>query len=72
MMEMGTLASSYALDQHVGRTNVLEYYKNSCKRSPYKTIEDYFAENPNHSTFDYKPEALLRALISDFSSKDGL
>ena len=69
MQSAGTLPQSY-FDQHVGRTNVLEFYKDDCARKPYKTIQNYFAENPRMSTFDYKPEGLLRAIIRDFTSPD--
>lgn len=68
MFELGTLKKTYALDQHVGRTNVLEFYKDDCRNKPQPTVKKFFKEHPNNSTFDYKPEALMRSLIRDFTS----
>ena len=69
MLSQGTLnGDDYALNKHVGRTNVLEFYKDNCKRKPQKTVQDFFKVNSRYSTFDYKPEGLMRALICDFSS----
>lgn len=72
MYDEGTLSASYAFDQHIGRTNVLEFYKDDCHSKPYAAIKDYFAAKKatgsNLSTFDYKPESLMRALVRDFSS----
>jgi site-specific DNA-methyltransferase (adenine-specific) len=72
MASNGLLGDSYAFDQHVGRSNVLEFYKDDCRSKPFPTIQKYFkaeaAKGKHLSTFDYKPEALMRALIRDFSS----
>lgn len=72
MMSHGTLSKTYAFDEHVGRSNVLEFYKDDCRSKPFKAVRDYFAYHAAHgrhkSTFDYKPEALMRALIRDYSS----
>lgn len=72
MVSQGTLSKSYAFDEHVGRFNVMEFYKDDCRSKPFKAVQDYFAYHAAHgrhkSTFDYKPEALMRALIRDYSS----
>ena len=68
MVNQGTLKKFYALDQHIGRTNVLKYYKDDCRSKPQPTVKKFFEDNPNNWTFDYKPEALMRALIRDFTS----
>lgn len=71
MEKAGTFAKSYAFDQHVGRHNVFHIDKDDCHKKPYPTVQNFFAENKaaskNMSTFDYKPEALIRALIRDYS-----
>ena len=67
MMLEGTMKKTYALDQHVGQTNVLEFYKDDCRSKPQETIKNFFKTNQNNWTFDYKPESLIRALIRDFS-----
>lgn len=38
MASNGLLCDSYAFDQHVGRTNVLEFYKDDCRGKPYPTL----------------------------------
>lgn len=68
MCNQGTLKKAYALDHHIGRTNVQEYYKDDCRNKPQPTVKEFFKDNPSYSTFDYKPEALMRALIRDFTS----
>ena len=68
MMDIGTLKKSYALDQHIGRTNVLEFYKDDCRNKAQPTIKKFFEDHPNNWTFDYKPESLMRALVRDFTS----
>lgn len=68
MMNNGTLKKGYAHDQHVGRTNVLEFYKDDCRNKPQPTIQKFFKTYTNKWTFDYKPENLMRALIRDFTS----
>lgn len=68
MVNQGTLKKLYALDQHIGRTNVLKYYKDDCRSKSQPTVKNFFEDNPNSWTFDYKPEALMRALIRDFTS----
>lgn len=68
MMDMGTLKKGYALDQHIGRTNVLEFYKDDCRNKTQPTIKKFFQNHLNNWTFDYKPEGLMRALVRDFTS----
>ena len=68
MYNQGTLKKTYALDQHIGRTNVLEYYKDECRSKPQSTVKKFFNDNPGCFIFDYKPEPLMRALIRDFTS----
>ena len=68
MFDQGTLKKTYGLDQHVGRANVLEFYKDDCRNKPQPTVKKFFKDNPNNWTFDYKPEGLMRALIRDFTS----
>jgi site-specific DNA-methyltransferase (adenine-specific) len=68
MFDEGTLRPSYAFDAHVGRSNVLEFYKDDCRSKPQPTVQAFFGIRPSNSTFDYKPEQLLRALIRDFTS----
>ena len=72
MAHEGTLTKGYAFDEHVGRFNVLDFYKDDCQSKPFKAVQDYFAyhsaEGRRKSTFDYKPEALMRALVRDYSS----
>ena len=68
MFDQGTLKKTYGLDQHVGRANVLEFYKDDCRNKPQPTVKKFFKDNLNKWTFDYKPEGLMRALIRDFTS----
>lgn len=68
MFNQGTLKKTYALDQHVGRANVLEFYKDGCRNKPQPTVKKFFDSSPNSWTFDYKAEGLMRALIRDFTS----
>ena len=68
MFDQGTLKKRYGLDQHVGRANVLEFYKDDCRHKPQPTVKKFFKDNVNNWTFDYKPEGLMRALIRDFTS----
>lgn len=71
MQEAGTFSKAYAYDQHVGRHNVFHFYKDDCAKKPYPTVQAFFEEarlrGKHLSTFDYKPEALIRALIRDYS-----
>ncbi len=71
MDKAGTLAKSYASDQHVGRHNVFHFDKDDCHKKPFPTVQSFFDKHKTQgkhlSTFDYKPEALLRALIRDYS-----
>ena len=71
MDKAGTFAKSYAFDQHVGRHNVFHFDKDDCHKKPFLTVQNFFDEHKTQgkhlSTFDYKPEALLRALIRDYS-----
>lgn len=71
MDKAGTFSKSYAFDQHVGRHNVFHFDKDDCHKKPFPTVQDFFeahkAQGKHLSTFDYKPEALLRALIRDYS-----
>ena len=71
MDKAGTFAKSYAFDQHVGRHNVFHFDKDDCHKKPFPTVQNFFDEHKTQgkhlSTFDYKPEALLRALIRDYS-----
>ena len=68
MFDQGTLKKNYALDQHIGRGNVYEYYKDDCRSKSQPTVKKFFEKDPKKWTFDYKPEALMRALIRDFTS----
>ena len=43
MMNEGSLSKTYAFDEHVGRFNVLEFYKDDCHSKPFKAVQDYFA-----------------------------
>ena len=76
MADVGTFAKSYAFDEHVNRHNVFHIDKDDCQKKPFASIQDYFskkrAEGKNLSTFDYKPEPLMRALIRDYTKKDHL
>ena len=71
MDKAGTFTKSYAFDEHVGRHNVFHIDKDDCHKKPYPTVQRYFSdkrsEGKNCSTFDYKPEALMRALIRDYT-----
>ena len=71
MDKAGTFSKSYAYDQHVGRHNVFHIDKDDCHKKPFTTVQGFFdahkAQGKHLSTFDYKPEALLRALIRDYS-----
>ena len=66
MKKAGTFAKSYAFDQHVARHNVFHFDKDDCHKKPFRTVQDFFkrnkAKSKNLSTFDYKPESLMRAL----------
>ena len=59
MMNEGTLSKTYAFDEHVGRFNVLEFYKDDCHSKPFKAVQDYYAyhaaQGRHKSTFEYKP-----------------
>ena len=68
MFDEGMLKKRYALDPHTGRTNVLEFYKDDCRSKAQQTVKKFFENDPNKWTFDYKPEALMRALVRDFTS----
>jgi tRNA1(Val) A37 N6-methylase TrmN6 len=68
MFDQGTLHKGYALDHHVGRANVLEFYKDDCRNKTQPTVKNFFQSNSDNWTFDYKPEGLMRALIRDFTS----
>lgn len=63
--------NSYAFDEHVERHNVFHIDKDDCHKKPYPTVQRYFADKRSEgkccSTFDYKPEALMRALIRDYT-----
>jgi len=76
MANAGTFAKSYAFDQHVGRHNVYQIDKDDCRKKPFKTVQNYFADNDANgkylSTFDYKPEKLLRDLIRDHTKPDNV
>lgn len=71
MDKAGTFAKSYAYDQHVGRHNVFHFDKDDCQKKPFPTVQAFFksakASGKHLSTFDYKPEALIRALVRDYS-----
>ena len=74
MEKAGTFAKSYAFDEHVGRHNVFHIDKDDCHKKPYPTVQRYFADKRSEgkccSTFDYKPEALMRALIRDYTKPE--
>jgi len=74
MEKAGTFAKSYAFDEHVGRHNVFHIDKDDCHKKPYLTVQRYFSDKrsqgKNCSTFDYKPEALMRALIRDYTQPE--
>ena len=74
MKEAGTFAKSYAFDEHVGRHNVFHIDKDDCHKKPYPTVQRYFADKRSEgkccSTFDYKPETLMRALIRDYTKPE--
>uniref|UniRef100_A0A7S0L5U9 DNA methylase N-4/N-6 domain-containing protein n=1 Tax=Coccolithus braarudii TaxID=221442 RepID=A0A7S0L5U9_9EUKA len=74
MEKAGTYAKSYAFDEHVGRHNVFHIDKDDCHKKPYATVQRYFADKRSEgkccSTFDYKPEALMRALIRDYTKPE--
>lgn len=75
MISKGMLGGPYQphVYQHVGRTNVLDFYKDDDLSKPYPTVRDFFrTSNQSTVTFDYKPEGLMRALISDFSRVGGM
>lgn len=76
MDEAGTFSKSYAFDQHVGRHNVFHIDKDDCHKKPFATVQAFFklakASGKHLSTFDYKPEALIRALIRDYSKPEHL
>ena len=40
--DQGTLNKTYALDQHIGRTDVLEFYKDDCRNKPQPTVKKFF------------------------------
>ena len=40
MKEGGPMKKTYAMDHHIGRTNVLEYYKDDCRNKPQPTVKD--------------------------------
>jgi hypothetical protein len=71
MEKAGTFSKSYAYDQHVGRHNVYRFDKDDCRKKPWRTVQEYFKKNDtigkHLSTFDYKPEGLMRALVRDYS-----
>ena len=72
MEKAGTFTKSYAYDQHVGRHNVFHFDKDDCHKKPFRTVQEYFkklkAQGKHLSTFDYKPEPLMRALVRDYSN----
>ena len=72
MEKAGTFSKSYAYDQHVGRHNVFHFDKDDCHKKPFRTVQEYFkklkAQGKHLSTFDYKPEPLMRALVRDYSN----
>ena len=74
MEKVGTFAKSYAFDEHVGRHNVFHIDKDDCHKKPYPTVQRYFADKRSEgkccSTFDYKPETLMRALIRDYTKPE--
>mgnify|MGYP001967692974 CR=1 FL=1 len=71
MDKAGTFSKSYAHDQHVGRHNVFRFDKDDCRKKPFPTVQAFFesasASGKHLSTFDYKPEGLMRALIRDYT-----
>lgn len=71
MADAGTFSKSYAFDEHVNRHNVFQIYKDDCRSKPQPTVQKYFAQKKAQGkhcvTFDFKPEALIRALIRDYS-----
>jgi site-specific DNA-methyltransferase (adenine-specific) len=72
MEKAGTFSKSYAYDQHVGRHNVFHFDKDDCHKKPFRTVQEYFkklkAQGKHLSTFDNKPEPLMRALVRDYSN----
>ena len=74
MEKAGTFAKSYAFDEHVGRHNVFHIDKDDCHKKPSPTVQRYFQDKRSEgkccSTFDYKPEALMRALIRDYTKPE--
>ena len=72
MEKAGTFSKSYAYDQHVGRHNAFHFDKDDCHKKPFRTVQEYFkklkAQGKHLSTFDYKPEPLMRALVRDYSN----
>jgi site-specific DNA-methyltransferase (adenine-specific) len=72
MEKAGTFSKSYAYDQHVGRHNVFHFDKDDCHKKPFRAVQEYFkklkAQGKHLSTFDYKPEPLMRALVRDYSN----
>ena len=74
MEKAGTFTKSYAFDEHVGRHNVFHIDKDDCHKKPYPTVQRYFADKRSEgkccSTFDYKPETLMRALIRDYTKPE--
>ena len=74
MEKAGTFAKSYAFDEHVGRHNVFHIDKDDCHKKPYPIVQRYFADKRSEgkccSTFDYTPEALMRALIRDYTKPE--
>jgi site-specific DNA-methyltransferase (adenine-specific) len=69
MASCGTYNKNGTFDEHVGRHDVFEIYKDDCRSKPYPSIQDFFKHNTGASTFDMKPEALMRALVRDYSSQ---
>ena len=74
MEKAGTFTKSYAFDEHVGRHNVFHIDKDDCHKKPYPTVQRYFADKRSEgkccSTFDYKPETLMRAQIRDYTKPE--
>ena len=56
------------MDNHIGRSNVLEFYKDDDRAKPWKAVQDFFKKHKDNYTFDFKPEGLMRALVREFSS----
>lgn len=77
MEKHGCLTQTHKFFHHTGRSNVFHCYKDDCRSKPEKTIQDYFTaldKTPGGmaSTFDFKPEQLMKYLVRDYTHKDGL